>query len=155
MPVPMRIPLGTSLFLHRATNPLLHFQVQIPSISRRLSSDRLQLLHHISSLTLSGGTFLPRETERRGRCGFSRFRARPGDKLVHLKRSSYYCSCSSDPVVVVANDGKYGLKPVISITPRLYDYILSNVREPEVGEHSTFSNTSCIMYDDGGVMLNS
>ena len=33
---------------------------------------------------------------------------------------------------VVADDPKYGNKQVIAITPRLYDYILTNVREPEV-----------------------
>ncbi|CAN1309607.1 Tricin synthase 1 [Linum perenne] len=34
--------------------------------------------------------------------------------------------------VVVAEDEKYGNKQIISLTPRLYDYILSNVREPEI-----------------------
>lgn len=34
--------------------------------------------------------------------------------------------------VVVAEDGKYGRKEVISLTPQLYDYVLSNVREPQV-----------------------
>ncbi|KAJ4847734.1 hypothetical protein Tsubulata_006908 [Turnera subulata] len=33
---------------------------------------------------------------------------------------------------VIANDEKYGNKQNISLTPRLYDYILSNVREPEI-----------------------
>lgn len=39
--------------------------------------------------------------------------------------------CATSPFVV-ANDEKYGNKQIISITPRLYDYILANVREPEV-----------------------
>lgn len=34
--------------------------------------------------------------------------------------------------VVVAQDQKYGNKQVVSITPQLYDYILSNVREPAI-----------------------
>ncbi|KAF3325087.1 putative caffeoyl-CoA O-methyltransferase [Carex littledalei] len=34
--------------------------------------------------------------------------------------------------VVVAEDGKYGRKEVISLTPQLYDYVLSNVREPQI-----------------------
>lgn len=33
---------------------------------------------------------------------------------------------------VVSDDPKYGSKQVITITPRLYDYILTNVREPEI-----------------------
>ncbi|KAL6322307.1 hypothetical protein AAG906_005279 [Vitis piasezkii] len=33
---------------------------------------------------------------------------------------------------VVSDDPKYGNKQVITITPRLYDYILTNVREPEI-----------------------
>ncbi|WCJ22561.1 Caffeoyl-CoA O-methyltransferase [Euphorbia peplus] len=44
--------------------------------------------------------------------------------------SRFYCS--SNAAVVLANDDKYGSKEIISLTPRLYDYILSNVREPEI-----------------------
>ncbi|XP_034709857.1 O-methyltransferase MdmC-like isoform X1 [Vitis riparia] len=33
---------------------------------------------------------------------------------------------------VVSDNPKYGNKQVITITPRLYDYILTNVREPEI-----------------------
>ncbi|KAK4799017.1 hypothetical protein SAY86_024382 [Trapa natans] len=41
------------------------------------------------------------------------------------------CWCSASPsVVVVADDKSYGDKQVISMTPALYKYILSNVREP-------------------------
>ncbi|XP_064952829.1 uncharacterized protein LOC135584065 isoform X3 [Musa acuminata AAA Group] len=36
------------------------------------------------------------------------------------------------PPVVVAEDDKYGRKQVISVTPQLYGYILSNVREPPI-----------------------
>ncbi|GKU87813.1 hypothetical protein SLEP1_g2152 [Rubroshorea leprosula] len=46
----------------------------------------------------------------------------------HLIRN---CS-SANPAVVVADDEKYGNKQVISITPRLYGYILANVREPQI-----------------------
>ncbi|XP_021776018.1 uncharacterized protein LOC110739844 [Chenopodium quinoa] len=48
------------------------------------------------------------------------------DKSLHFVRC-----CSTDAFVVV-NDNKYGNKQVVSLTPRLYDYVLSNVREPEV-----------------------
>ncbi|KAJ8898745.1 hypothetical protein K2173_004969 [Erythroxylum novogranatense] len=37
-----------------------------------------------------------------------------------------------DTAFVVPTDDKYGNKQIISITPRLYDYILSNVREPPI-----------------------
>ncbi|XP_028789536.1 uncharacterized protein LOC114745542 isoform X1 [Neltuma alba] len=39
------------------------------------------------------------------------------------------CSISE---FVIANDEKYGNKQVVSLSPRLYDYILKNVREPEI-----------------------
>ncbi|GKU87818.1 hypothetical protein SLEP1_g2155 [Rubroshorea leprosula] len=42
-------------------------------------------------------------------------------------------NCSSaSPEVVVVDDKKYGNKHVISITPRLYNYILTNVRVPQI-----------------------
>lgn len=41
-------------------------------------------------------------------------------------------SCSTNAFVVVNDDEKYGNKEVISVTPHLYDYILANVREPEI-----------------------
>lgn len=46
-----------------------------------------------------------------------------------------YCclsSSSNGQAYVVSSDDKYGSKQVISMTPRLYDYVLDNVREPEV-----------------------
>uniref|UniRef100_A0A1J3ER10 Tricin synthase 1 n=1 Tax=Noccaea caerulescens TaxID=107243 RepID=A0A1J3ER10_NOCCA len=33
---------------------------------------------------------------------------------------------------IAADDEKYGNKQVISLTPRIYDYVLSNVREPKI-----------------------
>ncbi|CAH2063154.1 unnamed protein product [Thlaspi arvense] len=41
------------------------------------------------------------------------------------------CSVTAAPFVV-ADDEKYGNKQVINLTPRLYDYVLSNVREPKI-----------------------
>ncbi|KAJ6710197.1 CATECHOL O-METHYLTRANSFERASE DOMAIN-CONTAINING PROTEIN 1 [Salix koriyanagi] len=53
-----------------------------------------------------------------------------------IRLSRNCCSCSypnpNDTAFVVADDEKYGNKQIISLTPRLYDYILSNVREPEI-----------------------
>lgn len=60
--------------------------------------------------------------------------------LKFFRLAKNYCSSptSTDTAVVVANDDKYGNKQVISLTPRLYDYMLSNVREPEVFSYCTF-----------------
>ncbi|KMZ63730.1 hypothetical protein ZOSMA_39G00010 [Zostera marina] len=41
------------------------------------------------------------------------------------------CSHRS-PGVVLCDDDKYGKKEVISLTPKLYQYVLSNVREPDI-----------------------
>lgn len=59
------------------------------------------------------------------------------------------CCCfgSSSPYVVL-KDRSYGNKQVISITPQLYEYILSNVREPEVKLcvlFLTFVSLACTM----------
>lgn len=50
------------------------------------------------------------------------------------------CSTSSANAYVVTEDEKYGNKQIISVTPRLYDYILQNVREPEVRWTSSFQS---------------
>ncbi|GMI98946.1 hypothetical protein like AT3G62000 [Hibiscus trionum] len=51
-------------------------------------------------------------------------------KLNNLTRN---CSCSSNAApFTVADDEKFSNKQVISVTPRLYDYILANVREPPI-----------------------
>lgn len=50
--------------------------------------------------------------------------------------------------VVVAADGNYGSKQVISVTPRLYDYLLANVREPQVNiQFYLRSIIMCFQYD--------
>ncbi|EOA26058.1 hypothetical protein CARUB_v10019476mg [Capsella rubella] len=41
------------------------------------------------------------------------------------------CSTVASPFVM-SDDEKYGNKEVISLTPRLYDYVISNVREPKI-----------------------
>ncbi|KAJ4727973.1 Caffeoyl-CoA O-methyltransferase [Melia azedarach] len=46
--------------------------------------------------------------------------------------SPAYRSVSSANDFIVADDEKYGNKQIISVTPRLYDYILQHVREPEI-----------------------
>ncbi|XP_015888401.2 uncharacterized protein LOC107423368 isoform X2 [Ziziphus jujuba] len=46
--------------------------------------------------------------------------------------SNLIIRCCSTNAFVIANDEKYGNKQIISINPHLYDYILANVREPEI-----------------------
>ncbi|XP_031394831.1 uncharacterized protein LOC116206176 isoform X1 [Punica granatum] len=49
-------------------------------------------------------------------------------------RGKCWCSTTTTTTrpVVVADDKNYGDKQVISVTPALYNYILSNVREPQI-----------------------
>lgn len=91
-------------------------------------------LHRWPMLTCQGVLLQQRSVQLRpnfgslssGRCSRG-FRACSGK----LKTSIRGCAPSA---FVVADDKKYGNKQIISITPRLYDYILDNVREPEVIE---------------------
>ncbi|TKY49312.1 Tricin synthase 1 [Spatholobus suberectus] len=46
-----------------------------------------------------------------------------------LKRLVRSCSTSE---FVIASDENYGNKQVVRLTPRLYDYVLKNVQEPEI-----------------------
>ncbi|GMH07989.1 hypothetical protein Nepgr_009829 [Nepenthes gracilis] len=65
---------------------------------------------------------------------FHRIRASSRKSSVHVsswKPSDHLRRCCSTDAFVVASDDKYGNKQVISVNPRLYDYILGNVREPE------------------------
>lgn len=99
---------STSLGLHRW--PILAYQrVNLPQRSTQL----LPKFYSLSS-----------ERCRRGGVGFRACSSK-------LKKSIRGCATNA---FVVADDEKYGNKQNISITPRLYDYILANVREPEVIE---------------------
>ncbi|KAL7122351.1 hypothetical protein ACP275_01G040600 [Erythranthe tilingii] len=55
---------------------------------------------------------------------------------LNVSRSVYHnakaLSSVANTDTVVATDDNYGHKEVISVNPRLYDYLLANVREPEV-----------------------
>ncbi|KAE8723242.1 hypothetical protein F3Y22_tig00012523pilonHSYRG00062 [Hibiscus syriacus] len=54
-------------------------------------------------------------------------------RFIRLNNLTRNCSLSSNAApFIVADDEKYSNKQVISITPRLYDYILANVREPPI-----------------------
>ncbi|ONK80544.1 uncharacterized protein A4U43_C01F19000 [Asparagus officinalis] len=47
-------------------------------------------------------------------------------------RSRPLCAAAAPAPVVAATDEKYGSKQVVSLTPQIYDYVLSNVREPQI-----------------------
>ncbi|CAA0814989.1 S-adenosyl-L-methionine-dependent methyltransferases superfamily protein [Striga hermonthica] len=57
-------------------------------------------------------------------------------KAINLSRSiccrTKVSKSTSNTDTVVAADDNYGRKEVISVNPRLYDYLLANVREPEI-----------------------
>ncbi|OVA19964.1 O-methyltransferase [Macleaya cordata] len=53
-----------------------------------------------------------------------------GDPIRASKSYSRQCYCANS--VVVSEDETYGNKQIISVTSQLYDYILANVREPEI-----------------------
>ncbi|KAL8210563.1 hypothetical protein R6Q57_005000 [Mikania cordata] len=60
---------------------------------------------------------------------------RLGTAVARADRKSFALttSCLSDrAVTIAASDHNYGSKQVISVTPRVYDYLLTNVREPPV-----------------------
>ncbi|KAK7243988.1 hypothetical protein RIF29_38803 [Crotalaria pallida] len=52
-----------------------------------------------------------------------------GCSTIRWKRLVRSCSTTE---FVIAGDENYGNKQVVSLTPRLYDYVLKNVREPEI-----------------------
>uniref|UniRef100_A0A5B7CA08 Uncharacterized protein n=1 Tax=Davidia involucrata TaxID=16924 RepID=A0A5B7CA08_DAVIN len=106
--------------LHRSAN---HWWIFAPRLSRRniltqctVVLRRSERLGHVFSAITSTAAA---DDERCGR----RLRRWKSD---HIKGS-----CCAD-ASVVASDEKYGNKQVISVTPRLYDYLLTNVREPEI-----------------------
>lgn len=58
---------------------------------------------------------------------------------IRASKSDKLTTTNNDNDTVLASDQKkYGNKEVISVTPRLYDYLLSNVREPQVSPPSPF-----------------
>ncbi|KAA8516244.1 hypothetical protein F0562_019423 [Nyssa sinensis] len=110
-----------SSVLYRSANPWWIF---FPRLSHRnlltqctVVLQRSERLGHVFSATTSTAAAADHE-----RCG-RRFRRGKSDNLKG--------SCCAD-TFVVASDEKYGDKQVISVTPRLYDYLLTNVREPEI-----------------------
>lgn len=57
------------------------------------------------------------------------FRTANGASSISVRRRRAINSASAS---ASASDVKYGCKQVISVTPRLYDYLLTNVREPKI-----------------------
>ncbi|KAM7276514.1 hypothetical protein ACFE04_018380 [Oxalis oulophora] len=60
------------------------------------------------------------------------FRSLRSRKFNHLARNCSTTTVADAEPFIVSDDDKYGNKQIISITHRLYDYILSNVREPQI-----------------------
>ncbi|XP_027920651.1 uncharacterized protein LOC114178747 isoform X3 [Vigna unguiculata] len=65
----------------------------------------------------------------RGKCSATCYRFSFRKCTCKWKRLVRSCSTSE---FVLASDENYGNKQVVSLTPRLYDYVLKNVREPEI-----------------------
>ncbi|XP_059444974.1 uncharacterized protein LOC132176709 [Corylus avellana] len=105
---------SSSLVLHRCWSMLVYRGVAFP---RR--SPRLMLNFHSVCATLAV------------KASFDRCISRFGTRTCNSKPNQLTRSCSANAFVVV-EDEKYGNKQVISVTPSLYDYILANVREPEI-----------------------
>ncbi|KAL8141857.1 hypothetical protein V2J09_014889, partial [Rumex salicifolius] len=97
--------------------PLLHLSSSSLNKSRRTITTRSSIRLNLSSST---------EIRR------SKIRNRKIPDELRLCCNCYSSSSSPSHACVVASDGKYGSKQVISMTPRLYDYVLDNVREPEI-----------------------
>lgn len=98
------------------------------------------VFHHGSMLPREPVTSLPRPV--RLCANFHLFSATwpvtsSTSKAATLRWKRLVRSCSISEFVI-ATDENYGNKQVVSLTPRLYDYVLKNVREPEVRiqEHS-------------------
>ncbi|KDP28378.1 hypothetical protein JCGZ_14149 [Jatropha curcas] len=94
------------------------------------------VLHRCSSLAYQRSTFAATVTAWRPESITPPIASGGGFRAWKSIRPARSCCCcfstGTNAAVVVANDEKYGNKQIISLTPRLYDYILSNVREPEI-----------------------
>lgn len=66
---------------------------------------------------------------------YTAFTRSNGLSFGHRKSFPLTTNCLSDMAVTIASDHNYGNKQVISVTPRIYDYLLTNVREPPVRQH--------------------
>ncbi|GKD11260.1 O-methyltransferase, partial [Tanacetum coccineum] len=85
----------------------------------------------MTSIGIYGGWALPPLSTRL--CTHYTIFARPNGRLFgNHKVFSLTTNCLSDMVVTIASDHSYGNKEVISVTPRIYDYLLTNVREPPI-----------------------
>lgn len=103
---------SSGLLLHHCWSRLACQHVAFPWRSPRL----MRNFHSVSATTSLAG-----------KASFERCCRTCSSKSKQLIRS-----CSTNAFFVVNDDEKYGNKEVISVTPHLYDYILANVREPEV-----------------------
>ncbi|PWA82052.1 O-methyltransferase, family 3 [Artemisia annua] len=85
----------------------------------------------MTSAAVYGGWVFPQISTRL--CTRCAIFARPnGVSFRHRKRFFLTTNCVSDMAVTIASDHSYGNKEVISVTPHIYDYLLTNVREPPI-----------------------
>lgn len=113
---------SSGLVLHRCWSMLAY-----RGVAFRWISPRLMLSFHSVCATATA-TFA---TSLGVKASSDRCSSRFGTRACSSKSNQLTRRCSANAIVVV-DDEKYGNKQVISVTPRLYDYILANVREPEV-----------------------
>ncbi|XP_062169510.1 tricin synthase 1-like isoform X2 [Alnus glutinosa] len=113
---------SSGLVLHRCWSMLAYRGVAFPRRSPRL------MLNFHSVCATATATFA---TSLEVKASSDRCSSRFGTRACSSKSNQPTRRCSANAIVVV-DDEKYGNKQVISVTPRLYDYILANVREPEI-----------------------
>ncbi|KAF8379853.1 hypothetical protein HHK36_029302 [Tetracentron sinense] len=107
-------PSMASSLLYRSANPVVTF---CPFISRYILSQSSVVLSRYKNLRFYSATSTITAVQRY-------------DGRVRASKSEQLRSCCAD-TVVIAKDDKYGNKQIISVTPHLYGYMLTNVREPE------------------------
>ncbi|KAI4333392.1 hypothetical protein L6164_018213 [Bauhinia variegata] len=96
-------------------------------VDSRLRPPRGLLHFHSLFATWATGNKAVQNSSVRWRCSGCCFQFR----TCSCKWKRLVGSCSTSEFVI-AHDENYGNKQVISLSPRLYDYILKNVREPEI-----------------------
>ncbi|XP_027342409.1 uncharacterized protein LOC113855120 isoform X2 [Abrus precatorius] len=114
----------------RSINLLLHHRSMLPHEPAAASLLKPAFLHSFSATCTVTDRPLHVSSQRWKNCNASccycfTFR-RCRCKWKRLVRSS------STSEFVIASDENYGNKQVVSLTPHLYDYVLKNVREPEI-----------------------
>lgn len=130
-------------------NSVLHQGSMLPHEFPLASLQRPASFHSFSSTwAITNGAL--HVSPKRWNCSASSCCFRFRECRCRWKRIVRSCSTSE---FVISNDENYSNKQVVSLTPRLYDYVLKNVREPEVRTeedtillHSLFNKKRIIFY---------